>query len=527
VTTTKPAPWSARAVQDIDMAGNFTVTGGGTFGGNFDASGYYHRVAGNIDVQNLAAPIATYTAAATLEHNGAAAATYRNLGFINNMTMNHTGPGLSLLTIMQLTASGTLTLNNGKIITNTLRVDVFNRSLTAITAGNVSSYVENNTGALINQGLRKYLWNTGGVTGQYEFPVGTAAQGYQRMSWTINSPWAASGAMNFVTVTFNNTWPTAGGSNAALGPECAAPNYHTGGAVALNNGVWEVRPNATSTFNSAGSMDVTLYNRSYSNPFLGYTVQYNKNSTAGSITTAANWQLNPFPIPCVGNPPITAVIRRGLNIQTVLATFPLLPITYFNTAQTIQPLPVELLNFDAVGLQTAIHVKWATASETNNKGFDLERTTNPQDNFEKIAWIDGHGSTTNDNYYSLDDRDVKPGVTYYYRLKQTDFNGDYEYSKIASGSIGEEVTGFAFNVIPNPYSGNTSISYTLKENSMVKIEVVNVLGQQVKELYNDNQQAGDYHYEFSAKASGYTEGIYTVRVYINEQVFTKRILETE
>ncbi|HKR05581.1 MAG TPA: T9SS type A sorting domain-containing protein [Bacteroidia bacterium] len=523
VTTSKPAGLSAIAAQDIDMAGNFTVTGGAPYGGTFDASGIYHRVGGNINVQ-AGAPAAIYSPATTLEHYGTAAATYFNAGFINSMTMNHTGPGLSLLTNMLMTASGTLTLNNGKIITNALRVEVNNRSLGAITAGNVNSYVENNSPAPLNSGLRKYLWNTGGAVGQYEFPVGTAAKGYQRMSWTVSAPWAASGSMNYCTVAFNNNWPTAGGSNAALGPECAAPNYHTGGALALDNGVWEVRPNAAATFNSAGNMDVTLYNRNYTNASVGYTVQYNK---SGPITTAGNWLLNPFPTGCFGNPPITAVIRRGLAINTVLASFPLTAITYFNTAQTIVPLPVELLNFEARGLKNSISVKWATGSEIDNSGFELERTTTPPDNFEKIAWVEGHGSTSNANYYSHLDKDVQSGITYYYRLKQIDFNGNFEYSKIASGSIDGEVLGFAFHVIPNPYSGNTSITYTLKENAKVKIEVINTMGQQVGQLYNDNQEAGDYHYEFSAKASGFATGVYTVRVYIDEQIFTKRILETE
>jgi hypothetical protein len=523
-TTSKPPGYSAIAVQDIDMAGNFTVTGGGAFGGTFDATGYYHKVAGNIDVQNLVFPFATYNPGNTLEHNGAAAATYRDAGFINSMTMNHTGPGLTLLTSMQMTAAGILTLNNGKIITGTNMVVVNNRALNAITAGNVNSYIENNSPAPLNSGLRKYFWNTGGAVGQYEFPVGTALQGYQRMSWTINAPWAASAAMNFATVTFNNNWPTAAGSNPALGPECLAPNYHTGGAQALNNGVWEVRPNAPSTFNIAGTMDVTLYNRSYSNASLGYTVQYNK---SGPITTAANWQLNPFPTGCFGNPPITAVIRRSLNIQTVLATFPLSAITYFNTAQTIQPLPVELLYFEAHGIINSIHLNWATASEMNNSGFDLERTTTPPDNFEKIGWIAGNGSTSNISYYNFEDGNVKPNINYYYRLKQIDFDGDYEYSKITSGSVGDELTGFAFYVIPNPYSGNTSITYTLKETSKVKIEVINVMGQQVAELYDNNQDAGNYHYEFSAKTLGYSQGIYTIRVYINDHVYLKRILEAE
>lgn len=527
VIVRRPAGAGNRVIanQDIDMAGDFLISGAATFGGNFDASTRYHKVGGNFTVE-VAPLIATYTNGIALEFNGTTQ-TYLNRGNLNNVVMNQTAPGTLTLqnhgagtAWMFIGGTGSLTLNYGKIITSNnanSRVEINNRSFAALTAGNANSYVENISGAPIGAGLRKYL-NTGGVaaTGTYEFPVGTAGRGYQRMQWNLTSGFPAT--VNFVTVTFNET---VAGSNAALGPECGAPNYHTLGATALNNGVWEVRPTVASNFDF-GTLDVTLFNGagSYSNASAGYTVQYNRIS--GTIGTAANWFLNPFPTGCFGNPPISAVIRRGINVTTVMDGA---STVYFNTAQTTIPLPVELLSFDAFAIKDDIRLAWITASEENNSGFEIERSLNNKEGFEVIGWIEGKGTTTTNSYYTFTDKQINPNEVYYYRLKQIDYNGNFDYSNIVSARVQKET--FAFHVIPNPYSGETSISYNLQQPANVVIEVVNVMGQKIATLFKGGQEEGVYNYEFSANKLGYSKGIYTVRVVVNDDTYTQRILETE
>ncbi|MBS1623559.1 MAG: hypothetical protein JST83_06040, partial [Bacteroidetes bacterium] len=112
------------------------------------------------------------------------------------------------------------------------------------------------------------------------------------------------------------------------------------------------------------------------------------------------------------------------------------------------PLPVTLLYLTADAIDNKyIDLDWATASEINNKGFAIERSTDGRE-FTQIGWVDGHGNSNTQLSYSYSDRTVQPGAVYYYRLRQVDFDGQFVYSEIVSASlIGEK--GFSFeDMIP-------------------------------------------------------------------------------
>ncbi|MFI5220666.1 MAG: T9SS type A sorting domain-containing protein, partial [Bacteroidia bacterium] len=381
------------------------------------------------------------------------------------------------------------------------RVDVFNRAATSVSPGNINSYIE---GA-----LRRYMPNTGG-TGSYDFPVGTALRGYERINFNITA--ALSNSVDYWNIYFDNTSPA---TNISLGAECSS-NYHAAGLLALNHGFWNVESSPASLAN--GIMNVTNYNRSYSNPTgSGWTVMYNK--TTNNIPS--DWLLNPVSaVPCIASP-ITTVQRNNLNVAALFTSNPV----WFGTAQSQTPLPVDLLFFESESRKSDILLKWTTASEKNNKGFELQRTLTPPDNFEKIGWIEGHGSTSTINYYDFEDKNVKAGKNYFYRLKQIDFNSKIEYSKMVAGKIASADNDF--NIMPNPYSGTTNIIYNLNETAKVKIEIINSMGQRIKTLVDDLQHEGSYQYQFSAANSGFATGIYEVRFLINSQLYTKRILETK
>jgi hypothetical protein len=370
---------------------------------------------------------------------------------------------------------------------------VNNTTSAAVNPGNATSFVDGK--------LKRFTAN---VIRSYDFPVGSGTM-YELLNLNFT---LAPTSNSFLTTNFTAGTPNATPANIG-GVECSSVGYNQG---YLNHGIWKVVPGASGAFPVGCLYTATARNTGYSNATGDYWTVVKRNPSGNPP-----WVLQGA-VTC--NPSPVVVSRIGMFQFGALGSD-------FAIAQGLTPLPVELLNFEARNNQADVIVNWTTSSEKNNKGFDLERSTDPSESFEKMAWIEGHGSTTNINYYQYSDQNVKSGITYYYRLKQMDFNGNFEFSKIVSGSIGGETLGFTFNTIPNPYSGSTSISYTLKANSNVRIEVVNVMGQQVKELYNNDQEAGNYHYEFSAKALGYATGVYTVKVYINDQSFSKRILETE
>ncbi|HKR04975.1 MAG TPA: hypothetical protein VJY62_10090 [Bacteroidia bacterium] len=514
VTVKKPAGWKVISNQDIDIGGNLLVSGAAGSGGEFSAAGKYHKAGGNFTIES--SPLtAFYTAGTTLQFNGTAQ-TYLNRGLLNNVLMNQTGAGTLTLqnhglagtAWMRVNAASTLTLTNGKIIagtgpaaTNDNRVDILNPAVAAITVGSTASYIEGT--------LRRSMPS---ALGSYDFPVGTSAKGYQRINFNFTAALPASNI--YWNVYFDNTAPA---TNPALGNECSS-SYHSGGLLALDNGFWNVE--AFPPFPTSGIMNVTNFNRnlSWGVPLgAGWTVMYNNSNS----NLATDWQLNPFPaFPCV-NPPVTAVLRNNMIVTSLFTGNPV----WIGTAQSQTPLPVDLLSFEARALKNSIELSWATASEKNNKGFDVERTITPPYKFEKMAWLEGHGTTTSTHYYDFEDKSVKEGIDYYYRLKQTDYNGNFAYSKVVAASIRR--IPFTFVVEPNPYSGFTNIMFDLKEAGRVHLSIYNDIGQKVATLVNGMESTGIHNYDFSAGALGYAPGIYSVLLQINDEVYTKRIIETE
>jgi len=89
-------------------------------------------------------------------------------------------------------------------------------------------------------------------------------------------------------------------------------------------------------------------------------------------------------------------------------------------------LPVELSNFKANRKEQSIQLLWETQSEINNQGFEIQRSTNNA--WHKIDFINGNGNSTHRNSYSSIDKSPIEGINYY-RLKQLDFDGKFEYSE--------------------------------------------------------------------------------------------------
>lgn len=144
------------------------------------------------------------------------------------------------------------------------------------------------------------------------------------------------------------------------------------------------------------------------------------------------------------------------------------------------PLPVELLSFTTVTDDKVIVLDWITASELNNAGFEIERSANGID-FEPINWVEGKGTTLEVSDYQLIDEKPFNGVNYY-RLRQVDFDGQFEYSNIVEATIKQSATA-AINVYPNPMH-----DYIMVENGQGIATIYNILGQPIKTFTINNSQ---------------------------------------
>jgi hypothetical protein len=142
-------------------------------------------------------------------------------------------------------------------------------------------------------------------------------------------------------------------------------------------------------------------------------------------------------------------------------------------------LPVDWLYFTARGINNNyIQLDWATASEINNKGFEVERSDDGF-NFTKIGWVEGNNNSSQTLKYRYDDKDVVPSRIYYYRLRQLDNDGQEDFSQIVSARIREE-GGFEISeLVPNPAQNKVNIYVSTQTDQTVKLKLTDLLGQEV------------------------------------------------
>ena len=160
-------------------------------------------------------------------------------------------------------------------------------------------------------------------------------------------------------------------------------------------------------------------------------------------------------------------------------------------------IPVELESFTASISDNDITLNWVTASELNNLGFDILRSNQNDDNWNKIAFVNGKGTTTEKSYYSFNDNNPTDGKLYY-RLKQIDYDGTFTYSSIVAINFGIPINFSLEQNYPNPFNPATIIKYNIPEESTVQLKIVNIVGEAVTELMNENQSAGNHSKLFNA-----------------------------
>jgi hypothetical protein len=173
-------------------------------------------------------------------------------------------------------------------------------------------------------------------------------------------------------------------------------------------------------------------------------------------------------------------------------------------------VPVELISFTSniVGSGNSVELNWATATEINNAGFSVERKSGKTD-WEPAAYINGHGTTTETNYYSFTDNNLNQGL-YYYRLKQIDYNGEFKYYYLTE-AIEIILNSFRLSQnYPNPFNPDTKISFQLITENHTTLKVYDHLGKEVATLLNENLNPGIHEIKFDASALA--SGTYFYRI---------------
>jgi type IX secretion system substrate protein len=470
--TILPGTSNATVGAGLTVTGTFTPTGGTVTMNN----GSSITNSGTLTFKNLTLPnSATVTTASSFNIDGTlnvgtsavfnatnlAVTLKDNAGVTSSGAVNFSGLNIDR------PVSGNITLNGSATVNGTL--DLINGSITLgtynITMGSGASFNNvSSTKYIVTDGSGVLTRNNVGSSSVL-FPVGTASS-YNPVSIVNNGTFD-----NFsvrVQTTFDNppVDPT-----KVVNRQWTVTEAVPGGSSALlsfqfNSGEW------ASNFSPLGSVNIGRWNGS---AWVAY---------AGDISGSG-----PYTITSNGGAPITSFSPFGVGND---GSLPVL-LSYFNSNVTARN----------------IKLNWGTTIEIDNRGFDIERSDIAKPNWVKIGFVEGHGTSNESHDYSFTDQKLNSG-TYNYRLKQIDYNGNFEYFYLfGDATVNKPADYFVSQNYPNPSNPNSKIDYQLPFDAKVTIKLYDLLGREVAAPVDKLQQAG--YYTETIDGSNLASGIYIYR----------------
>jgi hypothetical protein len=488
VVINKTNPTLVTIQNNIDCKEHFTTSNATSI---FSINGKYMKVGGHFT--NHSSPTFIGTGGSTVEFNGTGNQNYTNTNgqdTLNNVKMDKPSGKLYLnSSFSNLIIDSVLTLSRGIIVTSLAQeVNLRWQNVGAVTSYSTNSYINGK----LRRKIINFLLNPTGL----DFPLGDSLV-----------PNIASGnGYNLANIKFSSSttipdlvgwflpWPGAV-PNGPLSNECVYATYDI--LPILNNGYWTFQK--TSAF-FGGAYEVSLYNTGFNNNIgsAGWTVA--KAGIADAPLVPASWTL-------IGQCyiPSTVAMTRRVTLNT-----PATAGTSFNhlyaTVQSTQPLPIELLYFNAEPVGEKVICRWETSSEINNDYFEVERSDNGK-SFEVIGKVSGFGAgiSSESRTYSITDAD-QCNTTRYYRLKQVDIDGRDSYSETVAvncKSAGE------IDLYPNPANTDINYQFHYTENTVLTVNILDVYGRVV---YNENVNVQKGMNSLSCKIDELASGAYYISI---------------
>ncbi len=193
--------------------------------------------------------------------------------------------------------------------------------------------------------------------------------------------------------------------------------------------------------------------------------------------------------------------------------------SYENNSCEIITLPVELKSFDAKCENGLVNISWSTATETNNDYFSLQKSNNGV-NWYELAIIDGAGNSTEMEYYNYADNQVENKISYY-RLKQVDYDGNFQYSNIISNSC-FNLDRAEIILYPNPCNEILNITIENWTSESIKFEITNTVGQIIYSGKIEN--TADYNLT-QINTDIFNTGLFFIRFSDKTQSLTKKFVK--
>jgi len=414
----------------------------------------------------------------------------------NGLTINNISSGVTLQVDANTntSSSGILTLTDGALILNENRLTVQFDAIGSITGGSSSSYIVSETNAATNNSILQ--WNIGSTTGDHVFPFGTTTGDY--IPVTFNNNGNASGNVSISTrpTALNDNQPWTTGVTSMAGPgtniTSAADRWWDISSAAVASDV---------TFSYLGTENATT-----TDPTLIRGVQHwtgsgwndGKGGITGSVTFSAD-----------------AGVTTGIGTVSVSGLTQFSP---FVVVKAAAPLPIEILYFTAYVNGVDVVLDWTTVSEENNDYFSIQRSKDGK-KFETIGTVPGAG-TSNDirEYLHFDNKPYK-GVNYY-RLKQTDYDGQESFSEIVEVNVNTEVFEIV-DIYPVPAESSVVITFISNSKDFVNLSIFDIAG---KESMSDKYYAYIGFNSISVKISDLAKGVYFLHLEKNgERIHTKML----
>lgn len=188
-----------------------------------------------------------------------------------------------------------------------------------------------------------------------------------------------------------------------------------------------------------------------------------------------------------------------------------------------QQLPVALKDFSVKSLScNKVELYWETASERNNEYFEVERSVNGRD-FLTVGKVEGSNEPGGSSYSFLDDKNMVGISNFYYRLKQVDFDGNFEHSNIIKGVNSCVIEGASLSLYPNPAFDKVIVSLNgIHANDRVKLVVTNAIGEVVMTVPNASPITPN-----EIILNGLAAGIYNVKVVGYDEMTSKRFIKVD
>ena len=420
--------------------GSFTLSSGATLGITSPNGITTSGASGNIQVTGTR----TYSSGANYIYNGTSSQSPGN-GLpspLNNLNINNSA-GVTLNT--NITINGILTLTNGYL---TLGSNVITLAgyLDPINGGSSSSYI-------VTNGTGTFTRNSVGSSTDYLFPVGTTT--------------------SYNPVIVNNSGTTDNFSVKVQSTFDYAPD-DTSKVVKRQWTIDEATPGGSSA-------TITFY--------------FNSGEWGNSFSTS-----NPV---VIGKWDGIAWVHYDATLSGTgpYAVINSSPVTSFSpfVVGNDGALPVELTSFTSTVRDRNVMLRWSTAVELNNAGFEVERKlSDGSESWTNIGFVQGNGTTNEPKNYSFEDKKLNTGK-YGYRLKQIDYNNKetvFNLNNIVE--VGIPKNPELSQNYPNPFNPVTKIDYNITYNSKVTLKIFDITGREISTLVNETMEAGYYTVQFNA-----------------------------